>query len=178
MGWLFGHGQTRSQLIERLTRYEEHGGTTHRCLRHCTSGNVLWTVWEIMRPDAASSRYIGCDLLAYDKNCAGWGYKDMCEKMQPFYYSCPLAYLDMVPPASPEWREHVYAWHSARSRTLTPGDILILSGLSISEAVVVSRRHRSWIVESGGRLFRFPPRFFHHIIGQRRAKESATHPTA
>lgn len=118
MGWLFGHGQTRSQLIERLTRYEEHSGRTRRCLRHCTSGNVLWTVWEIARPDEAPMRYIGCDLLAWDKSCAGWGYKDMCEEMQPFYYSCPLAYLDMVPSTSPEWREQVRAWHATRSRAL------------------------------------------------------------
>ncbi|TCG08595.1 hypothetical protein BZM27_11015 [Paraburkholderia steynii] len=169
MGWLFGHGQTRAQLIARLTRNEEHNGVTRRCLRHCTSGNVLWTVWEVERAGFAPMRFIGCDLLAWDKTCAGWGYKDMCEQMEPLYYSCPLAYLDMVPPVAPAWREQVRAWHTARSRPLSAGDVLTLSGLSIKEAVVVSRHHRSWIVESGGRLFRFPPRLFRHIVGQRPA---------
>lgn len=174
MGWLFGHGQTRAQLIARLTRDEEHDGVTRRCLRHCTSANVLWTVWEVERSDDAPMRYIGCDLLAWDKTCAGWGYKDMCEQMEPLYFSCPLAYLDMVPPAAPAWREQVRAWHAARSRPLAPGDVLTLSGLSIREAVVVNRHHRTWIVESGGRLFRFPPRLFRHIVGQRRVDRADT----
>lgn len=173
MGWLFGHGQTRAQLIARLTRDEEHDGSTRHCLRHCLSGNILWTVWEIRRAGVAPFRYIGCDLLAWDKGCSGWGYKDLCEEMQPFYYSCPLAYLDMVPPAAPAWREQVRAWHAAHSRTLAAGDILTLSGLSITEAVVVRRIHRTWIVESGGRLFEFPPRLFRYIVEQRHANDAS-----
>lgn len=168
MGWLFGHGQTRAQLIARLTSDDEHGDITRRCLRHCTSGNVLRTVWEIERAGQTPIRHIGCDLLAWDKTCTGWGYKDMCEQMEPLYYSCPLAYLDMAPPA---WREQVRAGQAARSRSLAPGDVLTLSGLSIKEAVVVSRDHRTWIVESGGGLFRFPPRLFRHIVEQRRVDE-------
>ncbi|MFM0239727.1 hypothetical protein [Paraburkholderia phytofirmans] len=178
MGWLFGHGQTRAQLIARLTRDEEHENSTRRCLRHCLSGNVLWTVWEVGREGTDPFRYIGCDLLAWDKGCSGWGYKDMCEEMQPLYYSCPLAYLDMVPPAAPAWRELVHAWHAARSRTLAAGDILTLSGLSITEAVVVRRIHRTWIVESGGRLFEFPPRLFRHIVGQRHAGDATGQPAS
>ncbi|WP_126227732.1 DUF6927 domain-containing protein [Burkholderia ambifaria] len=178
MGWLFGHGQTHSQLNERLTRYEEHDGTTRRCLRHCTSGNVLWTVWDITRSGEAPVRYIGCDLLAWDKGSAGWGYKDMCEETEPLYYSCPLAYLDMVPPASHEWRERVRAWHAARSRALAPGDVLTLSGLSIGEAVVVGRQRRTWIVESGGQFFRFSPKLYRHITGLRHADEPVPQSTA
>ncbi|MBC8749268.1 hypothetical protein OKW42_008052 [Paraburkholderia sp. WC7.3d] len=178
MGRLFSHGQTRAQLIARLTRNEEHDDCARRCLRHCSSGNVLWTVWEIERPGDTPLRYIGCDLLAWDKGCAGWGYKDLCEEMEPFYYSCPLAYLEMVPPASVAWREKVRAGHAARSRVLGPGDRLTLKGLSITEAVVVSQRHRTWIVESGGQLFRFPPRLFHHIVQQRRSGEPARQPTS
>ncbi|CAM2187777.1 conserved hypothetical protein [Paraburkholderia sacchari] len=176
MGWLFEHGQTRAQLIARLTRDETYDGLIRRCLRHCTSGNVLWTVWEIGRTDEAPRRFIGCDLLAWDKACAGWGYKDMCEQMEPLYYSCPLAYLDMVPPAAPAWREQVRAWHAARSRSLARGDVLTLIGLSINEAVVVRRHHRTWIIESGGRLFKFPPRLFRHIVEQRGADECSLPP--
>lgn len=91
--------------------------------------------------------------------------------MEPLYYSCPLAYLDMVPPAAPAWREQVRASHATRSRSLAPGDVLTLSGLSINEVVVVNRHHRMWIVESGGRLFRFPPRLFRHIVEQHSADE-------
>ncbi|MDR5804927.1 hypothetical protein [Caballeronia sp. LZ001] len=169
MGWLFGHGQTRSQLIGHLTRDEENNGTTRHCLRHCSSGNVLWTVWEIRRPNEAPFRYIGCDLMAYDKSCAGWGYKDLCEEMEPLYYSCPLAYLDMVPPAAPAWSDQVRAWHAARSRPLAIGDTLTFSGLSIIEAVVVGKRGRTWIMACDGALYALPPRMLRHIVDQRPA---------
>lgn len=56
--------------------------------------------------------------------------------------------------------------------------MLTLKGLSITEAVVISRRHRTWIVESGGRLFGFPPRLFHHIVEQRRSGEPARQPAS
>lgn len=174
MGWLFGHEQSRSQLIGRLTRDEEHDGVIRRCLRHCTSGNVLWSVWEIQRPGDAPFRYIGCDLMAYDRNCRGWGYKDLCESMEPFYYSCPLAYLDMVPPAAPAWREQVRAYHAARSRSVTLGDTLTFKGLSITEAVVVGRRRRTWIIECNGMHYALPPRLLRHVVEQRHASASGT----
>jgi hypothetical protein len=169
MGWLFGHGQSRAQLIGRLTQDEEHNGVMRRCLRHCTSGNVLWTVWEIRRQAEAPYRYIGCDLMAFDKECRGWGYNDLCESMEPFYYSCPLSYLDMVPPAAPAWREQVRGYHAARSRALALGDTLTFKGLSITEAVVVGRRRRTWIIECNGIRYALPPRFLRNVVEQRHA---------
>ncbi len=44
-----------------------------------------------------------------------WGYKAMDESMAPYYYSCPLRYLDMAKELSPGWREKVRA-HHARQR--------------------------------------------------------------
>ena len=45
-----------------------------------------------------------------------WGYKDLDEAMFPYYFSCPLKYLDMVPieiyGGHPEWRERVRAYHA------------------------------------------------------------------
>lgn len=36
--------------------------------------------------------------------------------MHPYYYSCPLSYLDLAPEQSAEWRAGVRAYH-ARRRT-------------------------------------------------------------
>lgn len=59
-----------------------------------------------------TERWIGCDLLEYSKRDEGWGYKDMDESMHPYYYSCPLSYLDMVPVVgSEEWRQGVREYH-------------------------------------------------------------------
>lgn len=125
MGWLFTQGQTLKELIVRQTKGWEHtqqDGTVIKniCLRHCYRGGsfsgVLWTVWERTfekdgQPVKPADRWIGCDLLRF-QNGYGWGYKDMAESMHPYFYSCPLGYLALVPVASEEWREGVRAYHA------------------------------------------------------------------
>ena len=38
--------------------------------------------------------------------------------MHPYYYTCPLSYLDLAPEQSADWRAGVRAYH-ARRRTPT-----------------------------------------------------------
>jgi len=130
MGWLFTSGQTKKQLIQERTTSWNNDWQLARippdfcgprlpvratCLAHCYRGNnfsgVLWTVWEVVKGSVAA-RYIGCDLLQWDRGCQGWGYKDMDESMGPFYYSCPLKYLAMVPVANESWRDGVKNYHN------------------------------------------------------------------
>ena len=131
MGWLFRDGCIRRELIEERTKNWERtteDGTLVKsaCLAHCYRGGfgsgVLWTVWErTFTKDGQSvqptERWIGCDLLRYQRDY-GWGYKDMEESMHPYYYSCPLSYLGMVPidqyGGNAEWREGVKAHHERR----------------------------------------------------------------
>ena len=96
MGWLFIHGYSRQDLIESRTKgwTNEKSGVECTVLKHCTRGNVLWTVNEIQYPTGETKRFIGCDLL--QRSNAGWGYKGMEESMGPFYYTCPILYLVMV----------------------------------------------------------------------------------
>ena len=128
MGWLFKCGYSRRDMIR--DRAEEWERTTDDgvlvksiCLAHCYRGGafsgVLWTVWERTftkegHQAQATERWIGCDLLRYQKDF-GWGYKDMEESMFPFYYSCPLGYLEKVPIGQfgghAEWREQVRLHH-------------------------------------------------------------------
>jgi hypothetical protein len=172
MGWLFTQDQTRKELIQRRTRSADSGGVIHQCLRHAAVGNVLWTVWEATGPGEQIRRYIGCDLLACERGY-GWGYKDMCESMGPCYYSCPLAYLDMVPVANPDWREQVRAWHAARNRKVAVGDVLVFAGLSIPEARVIEKHGRRLIGEYAGSRYRLPPRILAKVVEQRRAEGAA-----
>ena len=121
MGWHYHRdGITKQALrLERTTggtSTEEmyHDGTqwqtrprssTWRCLAAAIGTEyTLWTVWEVSSIKGVE-RYIGCDLMAYDMG----GYKAMSESVHPRYYSCPLAFLDMVPVASQAWRDKVYA---------------------------------------------------------------------
>ncbi|PWU26585.1 hypothetical protein DK254_28940 [Pseudomonas sp. RW407] len=123
MGWLFS-SRTRSELIRDLTRPEDTARASVRVLVHTLRGNVLWSVSEVtaknegVHPDLApgeSMRYIRCDLL--QRSGGEWGYKAMDESMAPYYYSCPLRYLDLAKELSPTWREKVRAHHARRRQS-------------------------------------------------------------
>lgn len=110
MGWYYTHGASRKSLIESLTKgWNKDDGSYAKVLKHCARGNVLWTVWEVKRPQGEPQRHIGCDLM--QRADCGWGHKPMDEGMHPFYYTCPLSYLDMAPVASEEWRGLVRLYH-------------------------------------------------------------------
>ena len=103
MGWLFQPGSTRRELIKERTHGWERASNEmlvkSSCLAHCFRGGrfsgVLWSVWE----------------RTFTK---GWGYKDMEESMHPYFYSCPLGYLEMVPieqfGGNEEWRVGVRSY--------------------------------------------------------------------
>ena len=128
MGWLFRAGSTRRELVEQRTRSwatnaPDNTVVSTVSLAHCYRGNpfsgVLWTVWERTytldgQQAQPVERWITCDLLRYQKDY-GWGYKDMDESMHPFFYSCPLGYLEKVPidqhGGNAEWRAGVREYH-------------------------------------------------------------------
>ncbi len=127
MGWYGNNNRlNRKDLIAELTEdhnfpvgeKEEKRHIEGKCLKHCFRGGsfsgVLWSVWEKKRFKdkvlVETIRYIVCDLFRYDKG-DGWFYKPMDESMNPFYYSCPLGYLNMVPVASEDWRVGVKRYH-------------------------------------------------------------------
>lgn len=110
MGWLFGWDDRKS-LIDHLVR--GNGVHTHA---HCLRGNNLWAVQEYQ-----GKKFIALYLLrGHGKSRDGWGYKDMDESMGPYYYNCPLGYLNMVDEPhndnAHEWREAVREWYARRER--------------------------------------------------------------
>lgn len=107
MGWSFGCTSKKQQVSELLAGT---GGTrTRAVLKHSIRGNVLWTVEQIgPTPDYPDRniRFIGCYLLSCHEG--EWGYKGLEESMEPYYYTVPLAFFDLVtesePGTKPEWR--------------------------------------------------------------------------
>jgi hypothetical protein len=118
MGWSFRYNQTKESLIKELTEnqtgsYPENKMMSWICLDYSIKGNCLWSVWERINSDTnKSNKYIRLDLLRYSKEDGGYGYKDMCESMGPFYYSCPLKFFSMAPVANQEWRNEVMKKHA------------------------------------------------------------------
>jgi len=130
MGWTYPHGVNRKQLIaQRVEGWERETGemlVKSTCLKHCFRGGafsgVLWSVWERTftnedKEVQPTERWIQCDLLRCDQG--SWGYKDMEESMGPYYFSCPLGYLQLVPleryGGNNEWREQVVEHHRRRA---------------------------------------------------------------
>jgi len=108
MGWTYTYGQDKAGLVAERTKAQENATTRWTCLAHSVRGNVLWAVWESVdkATGAVKTRFIGCDVMGSHRGY-GWGYKDMEESMHPYYYSCPVKFLDMVPmdqyPGSVNW---------------------------------------------------------------------------
>ncbi|MEZ6131189.1 MAG: hypothetical protein R3C59_21150 [Planctomycetaceae bacterium] len=130
MGWTYPYGVNRKQLIaQRVEDWERDTGemvVKSTCLKHCYRGGVfsgvLWSVWErTFTKDSVevqpTQRWIQCDLLRCDRG--EWGYKDMEESMGPYYFSCPLGYLELVDldrfGGNAEWREQVIEHHRRRA---------------------------------------------------------------
>jgi hypothetical protein len=120
MGWYYLYDwKKRADAVADRTKGWEKDGATFACVKHCYRGcpwqGVLWTVWQRKVNGVVVDSWIGCDLLTYDKKDRCWGYKPMEEGMHPYYYNCPLSYLELVPVASEAWRIGVMAWHADRA---------------------------------------------------------------
>jgi hypothetical protein len=128
MGWLFNNYPTsKKDFIAQVLR--DYNGDNERCsykvLAKAIKGNCLWMVCEVTpkTADAKTVRYI--ELCLIDRHDGCWGFKNMDEGMGPYYFSCPLAYLDMAPPPETSstfnWRERVRAYHAERSAKVEKG---------------------------------------------------------
>jgi hypothetical protein len=104
MDWIFYPHISQKELIDKLINPEEMLAHT---LTEEGTANVLWAVLRT-REDAAP--IIICSLLECSGD--GWGYKDMAEAMHPYYYSCPLDYLELAPETCAEWRQAVRRYHA------------------------------------------------------------------
>lgn len=139
MGWFFEGWHTRKCLIDNLTRnrrYRRSAGSVARltCLASCYRGGmfsgILWSVWQRTVEELGVSiepvmRWIRCDLLSYQAGW-GWGVKSFGESDWPFYYSCPLGYLRMVPVANAGWRARVREYHRRlKAKRAAPAEALL-----------------------------------------------------
>lgn len=110
MGWTFINGKSRADIIRDCTAdHELVGGGRLRTLRKSFRGNTMYTLLEMQSRDGTTTKFIGVTLL--QRSGDAWGYKDMDETAEPFYYDCPLSFLDEADAPSCEsatkWRQTV-----------------------------------------------------------------------
>ena len=116
MGWTSWQTNFKGMMEDRLAR-QENDHAIWETIAHCFRGNPITggTLWYIVertsKADGSKKRFIACDLIRR-RGRYEMAYKDMNESMHPFYYSCPLKYLDMVPVANEGWRAKVREYHN------------------------------------------------------------------
>lgn len=138
MGWDFTQNASKSDIVHQLTKNWENELYSCTCLRHSLVGSVLWSVWDRKNKSTnQTERYINCDLIQKQKDF-GYGYKGMSESMHPYYYSCPLSYLNMTPVASQEWRDKVREYHNKKTRKLNIGTIYQLINRTIPNIKILN----------------------------------------
>ncbi len=116
MGWLFTD-LDQASLIRELTLPTDNERCSSETVHYTYRDSVLWSLVKLTAKEGAfagmnagdSTYYIRCDLFERGRN--GWGYKALDESMHPYYYGCPLEYLDKAPEVSPEWRQKVREHH-------------------------------------------------------------------
>jgi hypothetical protein len=99
MGWDFTEGFSKKDMIDDIKRTIGANLIASKVV-----GREFWLVEK-----AGESSQIVLFLLA--KNGQDWGYKDMTESMGPYYYKCPIAFLDLAPERNAEWRRQIRAKH-------------------------------------------------------------------
>ena len=118
MGWFFPyHTYNRKTLIDE--RVAPYIGENHKIevIRYCVRGNNLWKLTELTMPDGKVERFIALDMM--QKSGGTWGYKDLDDGCGPFYYNCPLCYVDACTETTHKtanhWREQVRKYWAERN---------------------------------------------------------------
>lgn len=103
MGWLFPHHTTTKKLLVDQVKADWHayGYTIH------ASKGVSKGLWILGTTKGSDKPIIVFYLM--EKAQGLWGYKDLDESMHPYYYDCPVEWLDKAPVASQPWRDGVMA---------------------------------------------------------------------
>ncbi|MCY1557711.1 hypothetical protein D9M68_945840 [compost metagenome] len=108
-------------MIRELLAPQASDRAPSEAIDHTLVGDVLWAVVRITARQAGvmglaageTTCIIYCHLL--ESSGGDWGYKSLVEAEHPYYYSCPLRYLDMVPTQCAVWRERVHCFHVGRT---------------------------------------------------------------
>lgn len=107
MGWTFNaHPCSKESFVNQILM--ESGSI----LAHSVRGNRLWTIYQPR--SAGADPFIVLFLLKCSDGC--WGYKDMDETMGPYFYDCPLSFLNKTPETGNSWRNDVRAYHAKKRK--------------------------------------------------------------
>jgi hypothetical protein len=144
MGWLFPyHTTTKKLLVEDvLATWKRCEGIVH-ATKSCKAG-----MWILGTPKGYDHKIIGLYLM--ERKSGLWGYKDLDESSHPYYYDCPVKWLDEAPVANQAWRDGVHAHYKKKlevaakqilaNTTYKVGGDWKLHGMHIKSIYVISTK--------------------------------------
>jgi len=140
MGWTYPHDASRRDVIDELTRDQSTEGKVFRTLRKCFRGNTMYALHE-SGPVGETKKWLAVYLL--QRSQGSWGYKDMDESMMPYYFDCPVSYLDAadepVGESASEWRAEVRRLAAERkAKKPKKGETWTLKGCRIPSMKITS----------------------------------------
>ena len=109
MGWTYYCAtEFKNGKIDRLAECRKEFGKNHDWATIIKDAMVGTTYYAAMKLTKTNEVFALIVLTAVDKT--DFGYKDMDETMQPFYYDCPANILDLLSPTKNElaleWRKN------------------------------------------------------------------------
>jgi hypothetical protein len=121
MGWLYNtHPQTKDSYVKEILDRSFGASGRFTLLDHSLRGSCLW----VLAQPHDHEPQIGLFLLQRGSDGC-WGHKDMDEGSGPYYYSCPLRWLELAPepPCSVDghrgsgrpWRDFVREHHEQQA---------------------------------------------------------------
>ena len=178
MGYTYIDGMTRQGMVDYLTKPSSFTTTkgifrSMRTLAKSLRGSQLWVVTEVTDRDLNAGtetveKVINLHLLDCYAHCCG--YKSFGEAEHPYYYDCPLKYLDMAPVKCQEWRDGVRkrladkAAKRQRHQSAQVGEIRQIVNGNIPWVKIVGIVGRKVHGEYRGTVYNVAPRFMGEVI--------------
>lgn len=153
MGWTTGW-HSKEQVIEHCLDW----GSKFNSLAHTVRGNRLWVLKQYNEGERAGEVFVALYLISNSKG--EWGYKDLDDSVGPYYFDCPLSYIEKTIKSgrklsewTVEWHEKVRAHHKAskakrqKAKQLEVGMKIKFAGV-IYKLISKYDGRRGWRVES------------------------------
>lgn len=124
MGWTFTH---RPKGISHKDFFQNKFDSTKTRIEVLDAATVNWVCYMAVKSHKLGKTFAVICLTRWAPKADyfNFGYKDMDESMQPFYYGCPkriLDLLDPLPPLSPQVEEEITRLEEEERKAEEAGD--------------------------------------------------------
>jgi hypothetical protein len=116
MGTLSWRSSSKKHFVSDINRDRTNAGMEILACKNTKSGQ-----WSVLK-NTEGVVFIVLDLIT--KNDGVYYVKSIQECMHPFYYDCPVEFLDLAPVDNQEWRDGVKEFSAKRKVKFSIGDVV------------------------------------------------------